>query len=208
MRGMPEPAEDVYARAVDAVGPDGRLPMPPSADWDIFPWEVADGAIAPKVLRAPTDEHVRRGDRDGGPCGSCAGFDAERIVWEDDSWVLTHDGAPSGLPLVVVLHTRSHLDYPELDDERASQLGRISVRLTRIIEHLPNIGRVHVSRWGDGGSHLHVWFLARTHRLTGVLGSTAVDWDDVLPPGPEDVWRADLHTVATKLANSGGHARA
>jgi hypothetical protein len=99
------------------------------------------------------------------------------------------------------------MDMGELDDEQASQLGRITNRLVRIIEHLPNIGRVHTMRIGDGGSHLHVWFAARTARLTNVLGSPALDWDDVIPPGPEDVWRADLHTVAEELANWGGVAR-
>lgn len=205
---MPESAEEVYARVVAAVGADGRLPMPPQGDWDIFPWEVADGELAPRVLQPPSDEPVRRGESADRPCGACAGFDPELIVWEDDQWVLTHDGAPSGLPIVVVLHPREHLDLDTLDDDLASELGRISVRLVRIIEHLPHIGRVHVSRWGDGGAHLHVWFIARTARLTNVLGSPTIDWDEILPPGPEDVWRADLHTVADKLANWGGHARA
>ena len=79
--------------------------------------------------------------------------------------------------------------------------------LVRIIGHLPNIGRVHVNRWGDGSAHFHLWFFARTARLGQVLGSYAVEWDEVLPPGPEDVWRTDLRTVGTKLANWGGQAR-
>ncbi len=122
--------------------------------------------------------------------------------------MLTHQGAPSGLPLVLILHTREHQDFGELDDDLASEMGRITNRLVRVIEHLPHIGRVHVNRWGDGGAHFHLWFFARTKRVTGVLGSTALEWDDILPPGPEDVWRADLHAVATKLANWGGDARA
>ncbi|MCW2816402.1 MAG: hypothetical protein JWN84_3857 [Nocardioides sp.] len=205
---MPEPAEDVHARIVDAVGADGHLPMPPKGEWDIFPWEVVDGEIVPRTLAPPSDEEPRWGESPDKPCSCEKGFDASRIVWEDEHWVLTHAGAPSGLPLVMVLHTREHLDMGELDDELASQLGRISSRLVRIIENLPHIGRVHVNPWGDGGAHFHQWFFARTARLTGVLGSTALDWDDVIPPGPEDVWRADLHTVATKLANWGGDARA
>ncbi|CAN5437497.1 hypothetical protein BH11ACT8_BH11ACT8_33390 [soil metagenome] len=123
-------------------------------------------------------------------------------------WVLTHAGAPTGLPLVLFLHTREHLDMGNLDDEQASQLGRITNRLVRIIENLDHIGRVHVNRFGDGGSHFHQFFFARTARLTHVLGSPALEWDEILPPGPEDVWRADLHTVATKLAHWGGDARA
>lgn len=206
---MPESAEEVHARIVAAAGQDGRLPAPPIAGWDVFPWEVHDGAVAPKVLRAPHDEPARRGEADDKPCTACAaGFAPDRVVWEDEHWVLTHDGAPSGLPVVLVLHTREHTDMPDLSDELASQLGRITTRLTRIIGALPHIGRVHVNRWGDGGSHFHLWFFARTERLPQILGSYAVEWDAVLPPGPEDVWRADLHTVATKLANWGGKARA
>lgn len=205
---MPESAEEVYARVVAAVGPDGHLPMPPVGDWDIFPWEVVDGELVPKTLRPPSDEPVRHGESDEKPCGTCAGIDPDRVVWEDERWVLTHQGAPSGLPLVLVLHTREHLDYGDFDDDLASECGRISNRLTRIIEHLPHIGRVHTMRIGDGGSHFHLWLFARTARLTGVLGSPALEWDDMIPPGPEDVWRADLHTVATKLANWGGDAHA
>ena len=192
---------------VGAVGPEGRLPTPPHSEWDIFPWEVANGAVAPRVLRPPADEPARLGEHNGA-CDACSGFEPERVVWEDDGWVLVHRGQPSGLPLVLVLHTREHLDFGGMDDELASEYGRIANRLVRIMEHLPDIGRVHVQRIGDGGAHLHIWFLARTRRLANVLGSFAAEWDDILPPGPEDVWRDDLHTVATKLANWGGTARA
>jgi len=205
---MPESAEDVHARIIAAVGAEGHLPMPPQGDWDIFPWEVVDGAIAPRVLPPPSDEPARWGEAPDRPCGSCAGFDPAHVVWEDEVWVLTHPGAPSGLPLVLRLHPREHLDLGTLDDEQASQLGRITTRLTRIIEGLEHVGRVHVSRWGDGGSHLHVWFAARIAPRTHVLGSPALEWDGIIPPGPEDVWRADLHAIATKLANWGGDARA
>jgi diadenosine tetraphosphate (Ap4A) HIT family hydrolase len=204
---MAESAEEVHARVVAQVGEEGRLPAPDIASWDVFPWEVAGDEVVPKVLRAPADEPPRWGEAPDKPCGACAGFPPERVVWEDEHWVLTHDGAPSGLPVVVVLHTRAHLDLSDLDDELASQLGRITTRLVRIIGHLDNIGRVHVNRWGDGSAHFHLWFFARTARLAQILGSYAVEWDEVLPPGPEDVWRADLHTVGTKLANWGGHAR-
>ena len=206
---MPESAEDVYARAAAvAAAADGRLSAPSVADWEVFPWEARDGGVGPVALREPADEPDRWGEGDK-PCGACVdGFDPARIVWEDELWVLTHNGAPSGLPLVLVLHTREHQDMGELDDELASQMGRISNRLVRIIENLPHIGRVHVDRWGDGGAHFHLWFFARTARLPQILGSYAVEWDDILPPGPEDVWREDLRTVATKLANWGGEARA
>ena len=205
---MPESAAEVYARAVAAAGTDGRLAAPPITTWDVFPWEVVDGAIAPKMLAEPTTEPPRVGDEGGKPCTACAGFDPARVVWEDEFWVLTREDEPTGLPLVLMLHTREHMDFGDLDDDLSSQFGRISNRLVRIIQGLENIGRVHVDRWGDGGAHFHVWFFARTKGLANILGSYAVEWDEILPPGPADVRDADLHVVATKLANWGGHARA
>ena len=206
---MPESAEEVYARVVAEVGADGQLPMPDFGGWDIFPWQVVEGQIVPRTLQPPSDEPARRGESDDKPCSACQdGFDSARIVWEDSDWVLTHQGAPTGLPVVLTLHTREHLDMGNLDDDQASELGRITNRLVRILENLPHIGRVHVNRWGDGGSHFHQSFYARTARLTNVLGSPAMEWDDILPPVPEEVWRADLSTVAEKLANWGGEAGA
>ena len=45
-----------------------------------------------------------------------------------------------------------------------------------------------------------------TAGLLSIRGSFAVDWDDILPPGPEDVWRADLAAVAQQLAAHDGRA--
>ncbi len=108
--------------------------------------------------------------------------------------------------MVMTHRTREHLDVG-LRDEHAAELGRIANRLVRIMEAMPGIGRVHVNRWGDGSSHSHVWFFARPEGFTQIKGSYAVEWDDILPPVPDEVRRADLHAVATKLANWGGHAR-
>ncbi|WP_155992990.1 hypothetical protein [Nocardioides sp. URHA0020] len=204
---MPEPAAEIHARAV-AAAIDGHLSAPAMTEWEIFPWEVVGGAIAPKALAAPGVEAPRAGEQGGEPCSSCAGFDPDTIVWEDEHWVLTAALEPSGLPLVLVLHTREHEDAGEIDDDLASEFGRISNRLVRIIQGLPGIGRLHVNRWGDGAEHFHVWFFARPAGFAQIKGSYAVEWDDILPPVDDAVRRADLHTVATKLANWGGHARA
>jgi hypothetical protein len=51
-----------------------------------------------------------------------------------------------------------------------------------------------------------MWFLARPKDLLSVRGSFSPDWDDILPPGPEEIWRADLAEVARKLATHGGEA--
>ncbi|GAB3198882.1 hypothetical protein GCM10027062_14230 [Nocardioides hungaricus] len=204
---MPESADELYARVTAAAGEGGRLPAPGMSAWDVFPWEVADGAVVPKVLGAPGEEEPREGEA-GRSCFACDGFPPERIVWEDERWVLLAEAEPTGLPLVLVLWTREHLDVGDFDDEHAGELGRIANRLVRIVEAMPGIGRCHVNRWGDGSAHSHVWFFARPQGFSQIRGSYAVEWDDILPPVPEDVRRADLHTVATKLANWGGHARA
>ena len=201
---MPESAEEVHARVVAAAGEDGRLPAPSLAEWTTFPWEVVDGVLVPKVLPPPADEDPREGEA-GKPCPTCT-RDTARDIWGNERWVVTRMEKPGGLPLALFLQTREHLDFTDMDDDLAAEYGRITVWLTRIVSHLPHIGRVHVNRWGDGSAHLHVWFLARTARQAGVLGSFAADWDDVLPPVPEDVWREDLATVAHKLANHDGKA--
>ncbi len=48
------------------------MPAPPIAEWDVFPWEVVDGAIAPKLLAAPAEEEPRNGESPDKPCVSCA----------------------------------------------------------------------------------------------------------------------------------------
>ncbi|MFC7493139.1 MULTISPECIES: hypothetical protein [unclassified Nocardioides] len=204
---MPEPASEFHARVL-AIAADGRLPAPDMSGWDIFPWDVVDGAVVPKPLEAPGPEAPREGEDGGRPCWACAGFGSDRIIWEDERWVLTRSEEPTGLPLVLTLWTREHLDTGDLDDDQASEFGRMANRLVRIMQGLPHIGRVHVNRWGDGCSHFHVWFVARPEGFSQIKGSYAVEWDDILPPVDAEVWRADLHTVATKLANWGGHARA
>jgi len=203
---MPESPEEIHARVVAAVGEDGRLPMPPVAEWDIFPWEVVDGALQPKVVRAPLDAEPARAGAGGTDCQLCGGDGDAVRIWENASFHVKRPQAPTGLPLVLWLNANEHLDYTDMDDELAAEFGRVSVWLARIMSNLPHIGRVHVCRWGDSSEHLHSWFIARPARLPGILGSMAVEWNEMLPPGPEDVWLADVATVAAKLATHGGRA--
>jgi len=203
---MPESAEEVYARVVSAVGEHGRLPMPPVGEWDVFPWEIVDGELRPKVLQPPGEEPPRWGEVPDKACGACLKSRPELRIWENDRWFVTRADSPGGLPLLLWLHPVEHLDLPDLDDEMAGEFGRISTWLGRIMSNLSHIGRVHVCRWGDGGSHLHWWFIARTARMPQVLGSMAVEWEEMLPAVPEEVWRADYEAVAGRLATHDGRA--
>ena len=204
---MPESAEQVHARVVAAVGEAGRLPMPPVHEWDVFPWEVVDGELVPKVVSPPSSRpEPARAGAGGIDCISCTDGAGAVVVWRNERWVLRRPKAPSGLPLVLWLVSTSHLDYPDMDDELAGEYGRISARLCRIMSELPNIGRVHVCRWGDGTEHLHVWFIARTARLPNIIGSMAVEWDEMLPAVPEEIWLDDVRAVARSLAEFDGVA--
>jgi hypothetical protein len=201
---MPESPEQLYARVVAQVGEGGRLPQSVVVDWEIFPWEVVDGELVPKVLRPPLDrEPPRAGEPGGAPCSACA--DESDRVWENERWAV-RPMPRAGLPLILMLEPREHLDFTDLDDDLAAEYGRLSVWLCRIMSNLPYVGRVHVMRIGDGGSHLHVWHVARPERMPGILGSMAMEWDEMLPPPPEEVWRADIRAVAERLASHDGRS--
>jgi diadenosine tetraphosphate (Ap4A) HIT family hydrolase len=186
---VPETAEELYARAKDA------LRMPPVEQWETFPFE---GDMRPRPLLPPEQERPRFGEG-GVDCRRCAASDDE-YLWTNEHWRLWAFDKPTGLPVVVLLESRDHYAEPgDLPDELAAEIGVLLCRIEREIRALGNIGRVHVCRWGDGGEHLHWWFLARPTRVPQLIGSFAAIWDDILPPVPEDVWRADLERLATAL---------
>ena len=115
---------------------------------------------------------------------------------------------PGGLPVVLILESRSHLDLGDLSNMLAAELGVMTVRLERAIRSLDGVARVHVNRWGDGAAHLHLWFLARPYGRLQLRGSFLPMWNELLPPIPEHTWRENLALVAAWLAEFGGQALA
>lgn len=189
-RTLPETPEELYERAA------GALRMPPVEEWETFPF---DGELRPRVLLPPEARERPRSGEGGVDCRRCAAPDDE-YLWVNDRWRLWSFPEPTGLPLIVLLESREHYAEPgDLSEELAADLGVMLARIERAIRALGNVGRVHVCRWGDGGEHLHWWFLARPARLPQLIGSFAAIWDDVLPPVPADVWRADLAALADAL---------
>jgi hypothetical protein len=103
-----------------------------------------------------------------------------------------------------MLTPRAHHDLPDLPDDRAAELGILQVRIARAIESLPHVARAHVSRWGDGGVHLHIFFYARPAWFAQLRGTAMAIWDDLLPAVPANLRDADASAVAQALAQSHG----
>jgi hypothetical protein len=189
---VPETPEAFWERA------HGALAAPPVEEWDSWPFA---GPVTPRELRPPSADPPRHGEGGAG-CRRCEqGLDD--ALWFDDDWIVQGLNEPSGLPCVVLLHTREHLDFHELPDRLARDLGPLLIRVQQAVFAVGDVANVHVCRWGDGSEHFHMWFMARPARMPQLLGSFAAIWDDVLPPLPEDVWRANLAVVARELNQNG-----
>lgn len=122
-----------------------------------------------------------------GECPECAMVVPERIVWEDPNWILLYTDGPVDMAASLLLQTREHGRVGQMSDDVASEFGRISNRLVRIIENLPEAAYVDVARYGAHRGHFHVWYFA--------------------PFAEGQTTSADLSKIAAKLANWGGDAR-
>jgi hypothetical protein len=183
----------------------GHVPETPSqlpsfTYWPTFPFE---GDLRVKRLLDPVPiEPPRHGDNPA-ECRACGAPD-EAYIWVSDRWRVRSLDRPTGLPAVLILESRSHLDLGDLPNMLAAELGVMTVRLERAIRSLDGVARVHVNRWGDGAAHLHLWFLARPYGRLQLQGTFLALWDDILPPIPEGQWRENLALVAAWLAEFGG----
>ena len=101
---------------------------------------------------------------------------------------------------MVLLEPREHHSEPgDLSPALAAESGILIARIERAVRSIEGVGRVHVCRWGDGSEHMHWWFMARPARIPQLIGSFAAIWDDVLPPVPEETWRANLDHIRRNL---------
>jgi hypothetical protein len=194
--------DEFYEHALSAADGEQRLPLSRMTGWEISPFEQDGLRVAP--LRPPVLPETRRQGDDPAECRSCTRRDEG--IWLDDHWRLTRV-EEVGVPLALMLHPRDHFDLASLPDERAAELGVLTAHVARHVEALPNIGRAHLYRIGDGGAHLHVWFFARPLGQPQLLGSWLVVWDDLLPEYPADVAEADAASVVDALIASYGGTR-
>lgn len=204
---MPESASDYYARIRAHLDGDGRLSL--AADgipyWDIFPFE--QGGLRLKRIDELLPEEAARAGDDPATCRCADSTEAAAdTVWHDPSWRIKAF-EPSGAPLVLMLQPREHYDLPDLPRERAAELGVIMSLLAAAVESLPGVARCHVSRWGDGGAHAHVFFMARPALMGQLRGTCMALWDDFLPAVPREVFDANVTWVVERFVSTyGGQA--
>ncbi|MGI5212607.1 hypothetical protein [Plantactinospora sp. CA-290183] len=175
-------------------------PVPEFTKWPSFPFE---GDFRVKPLDEPVAVEPPRKGEGAGECHSCNAPD-DAYIWVSERWRVRAMDRPTGLPMVLILESRSHLDLGDLPNLLAAELGVMTVRLERAVRSLDGVARVHVNRWGDGSAHLHLWFLARPYGRLQLRGTFLSLWEDILPPISESQWRENLALVAAWLADFGG----
>ena len=174
--------------------------LPDFTSWPSFPFE---GDMRVKAIQDPVPVEPARKGEDAADCVACNAPD-EAYIWVSDRWRVRSMDRPTGLPMVLILESRSHLDLGDLPNLLAAELGVMTVRLERAVRSLDGVARVHVNRWGDGAAHLHLWFMARPYGRLQLRGTFLSLWDDILPPIPESQWRENLALIAAWLAEYGG----
>jgi hypothetical protein len=167
---------------------------------DDLPYEAP---LRPRAPEVQTDGGGR-GASVPDECDACRAPD-EEYVWVSERWRVRSTRRPTGLPLVLGLECRPHLDLGDLPNLLAAELGVMTVRLERAVRSLPAVAQVHVNRWTDD-NHLRFWFLAQPEDRPRLRGPYLAVWDRELPPVPADQWRDRLALVAAWLGGFGGRA--
>jgi len=177
--------------------------MPEIASWPIFPFK---GEMQVRTVRPfEAQDWPRDGEPGAEPC-HCESDDGNTWpqIWSDERWVVRPlQFRPGHAPPVpaYMLSTVEHMDMIDFDDEYAADMGLITLRLMRAIRAIGQIGRVHVNRWGDGGSHFHMWFIGRPLGAWQLSGVAMPIWGHILPSLPDDVLAAQ-HQIVTSSLNT------
>lgn len=181
------------------------LPLPDVVNWGIFPFE-GDLSVRTVVPYADT-ARPRSGEPGADPCHCQQGGDSPTIVWSNDRWQVRPihfnfaEKKPAPFP-AYMLETVAHVDIEDFDDGYAAELGLMTLRMERAIKAIGSIERVHFNRWGDGGSHFHVWFLGRPFGASQFNGFTLPFWGFILPPLDDEAARANHAAVGAALEAS------
>lgn len=202
---QPESADAFATRVFATTDDEGRLPVnvEEMPGWDIFPYEI--DSLRLKPLQPPADEPPRNGE-DPATCWCAAAPDPtfeDKLVWSSERWRLALNGLR--LPVGLNLSPVQHCDLTDVPDDLAAEMGQLIVSISAAIEALPSVGRVQLAKYGDGGAHLHLFFMGRPARMLQLRGSPLLDWEENLPEVPLVVQRANAEPIGAALvAKHGG----
>ncbi|MGH9019692.1 MAG: HIT family protein [Acidimicrobiales bacterium] len=111
-----------------------------------------------------------------------------------------HPPVGGSLPGAVWLATREHVDsFADLPEPASTSFATVVAKVERAILSLGDVARVHLYRWGDGGSHFHVWLIPRPLGMLEAHGMMLPLWEDVLPNVSDDELRAAAQRVADSM---------
>jgi diadenosine tetraphosphate (Ap4A) HIT family hydrolase len=170
------------------------------------PWVgIEEGTIEVRELRPPVDVEPPRQGEDPAECRACGKEPDEWEVYRDALWrvrVLTETAFPG----TAMMQPLRHADGVHgLNDAELATYGPMVARITAALEGMVGFrgartARVHSHLWNDGGAHLHQWFFPRPYGYADLLGSTLVEWLEVLPQATEEQSRAAATELRARLA--------
>ncbi len=169
-----------------------------SVDPMLIPYAEPLTAIEPAPRVVP--EPPRTGEPGGPDCRVCSGGTTS-AVWSDDHFTL-HPPKTCSLPGTVWLASIEHVDsFVDLSAGAQAAFGILVARLERAILSRGDVGRVHLYRWGDGGSHFHAWLMPRPLGMLEASGMMLPLWEDVLPNATDEECRVAAEEIAARLAD-------
>jgi diadenosine tetraphosphate (Ap4A) HIT family hydrolase len=135
----------------------------------------------PRRLQPAADNEPLRAGEHGSACSGCAVPDKDAI-WANERWRL-RSKTETSIPGTVILETRDHLDsFTSLSPVHLAEFGPLVAAIESSLLKLGNVSRVHVSRWGDGSSHFHMYFYPRPRGQLQFRGTFFAVWELMLPP--------------------------
>lgn len=157
------------------------------------------------LLPAVADELPRAGEG-GTACGGCAVRD-EDTIWTNERWRLRSKEGTS-IPGTVILETRDHVDsFSDLSPVHLAEFGPLVAAIERCLLDLGEFARVHVSRWGDGSAHFHVFFYPRPRGRRQLRGTFLAIWELLLPPAEEREIQRVERLIAAGLRHTSSPSR-
>lgn len=162
-----------------------------------FPWTRE---LLPKNLSTPIVPEPARTGVERAICPLCLQTDAA-YLWTDEHWrLLPYKGVP--LRGCVILESRAHVDsFSDLPRDVALSYGPTLARIEEAVLSIGDVGRVHVSRWGEGVAHFHTWIMPRPLGVMEMRGPALMSWMEALPPLDDDLVDKAHLAIARALAD-------